>query len=233
LTPERLARVVLTAVNRQPKLAACTRESIWQAILDCAALGLEPDAWGRAYLVPYEDRKNNRTICQLIVGYKGLVDLAYRSGRVRSIKAEVVYERDDFAYRFGLEEKLEHIPASGDRGQPTYAYAYAILADGGHAFEVLTKAEVERVRSRSRASQSGPWVSDWDAMARKTAIRRLCKMLPLSSEFRDAQERDSDDELPLESDAVLVPGETTVETTATVEQPTRQNPFAEQKEAQQ
>lgn len=205
VTPERLARVVLTAANRQPKLLSCTKESIWQSVLDCAAMGLEPDAWGRAYLVPYEDRRNNRTLCQLIIGYKGLVELAMRSGRVKSIKAEVVYERDEFHYSFGLNERLDHVPAQGDRGRATHAYAYAILTDGGHVFEVLSVADVDRVRSRSKAGQSGPWQTDWEMMARKTAIRRLAKLLPLSSEFRDAVERDpggDEDLIPLEAPAI-------------------------------
>jgi recombination protein RecT len=216
VTPERLARVVLTAANRQPKLLSCTKESIWQSVLDCAAMGLEPDAWGRAYLVPYEDRRNNRVLCQLIIGYKGLVELAMRSGRVKSIKSEVVYERDEFAYAFGLNERMDHIPAQGDRGRATHAYAYAILTDGGHVFEVLSVADVERVRSRSKGGQSGPWQTDWEMMARKTAIRRLAKMLPLSSEFRDAVERDpggDEDLIPLET-TVAGDAPPTIDTTA-------------------
>lgn len=216
VTPERIVRVALTAANRQPKLLQCTKESLWQAILDCAAMGLEPDAWGRAYLVPYEDRRNNRVLAQLIIGYKGLVELAMRSGRVRSIKAEVVCERDRFEYAFGLTEKLEHVPAQGDRGRPTHVYAYALLTDHGHVFEVMSAADVERIRTRSRAKDNGPWTTDWDMMARKTAIRRLAKLLPLSPEFRDAVERDDREDPTLDLPAITMGGDAppTVDTTA-------------------
>jgi recombination protein RecT len=154
-----------------------------------------------------------------------------RSGRVTSIKAEVVFSNDSFTYSFGLSETLEHVPADGERGRPTHAYAYALLKDGGHAFEVMTVAEVERIRGRSRAGQSGPWVSDWEMMARKTAIRRLAKLLPLSSEFRDASERDTGDDHLGEIDLPAGDHPPTIDTTATTEHPVqseqKSNPFAE------
>jgi recombination protein RecT len=194
ITADRMVRVVLTAMNRQPKLLQCTKESLWQSVMDCASLGLEPDALGRAYLVPYEDRKNNRLLCQLQIGYKGLADLAYRSGLVESLQAQVVYDKDVFEFQFGITEKLHHIPASGEkRGIQTHAYAYCRLKGGAFKFDVMTAHDVERIRQKSKAT-SGPWMSDWDEMAKKTVFKRLAKMLPLSSEVRQAIERDNETE---------------------------------------
>lgn len=199
ITPDRMVRTVLTAMNRNPKLLDCTKESLWQAVMDCASLGLEPDALGRAYLIPYEDRRNNRVICQLQIGFKGLADLAYRSGMVATLQAQVVRANDHFVYAFGAEEKLEHRPLmSGDRGAPTCVYAYCKLKDGAFKFDLMSVDDVNRIRDRSQGYKSAakygkdhPWTTDWDEMAKKTVFKRLAKMLPLSSEIREAVERDT------------------------------------------
>jgi recombination protein RecT len=199
ITPDRMVRTVLTAMNRNPKLLDCTKESLWQAVMDCASLGLEPDALGRAYLIPYEDRRNNRTICQLQIGFKGLADLAYRSGMVATIQAQVVRSNDHFVFGFGTDEKLEHKPLmTGDRGAPVCVYAYCKLKDGAFKFDLMSVDDVNRIRDRSQGYKSAqkygkdhPWTTDWDEMAKKTVFKRLAKMLPLSSEIRDAVERDN------------------------------------------
>lgn len=203
LTPDRMVRVVLTAMNRNPKLLECTKESLWQAVMDCASLGLEPDALGRAYLIPYEDRRNNRTICTLQIGFKGLADLAYRSGMVATLQAQVVREHDHFDFRFGTEEKLEHTPKmDGERGGVVAVYAYCRLKDGAFKFDIMSTEDVNRIRDRSQGYQSAtkykrdhPWTTDWGEMAKKTVFKRLAKMLPLSSEIRDAVEKDADSQL--------------------------------------
>lgn len=180
MTPERMARVAFTTINKTPALLKCTPESLVMAIVEAATLGLEIDSRGLAYIVPYG------STVTLIPGYKGLMDLAYRSGRVTSIFAEVVCENDKFTYRMGTDPSLEHTPELNDRGTKIAVYAVAKFKDADPAFVVLGKTEVEKVRRASKAAASGPW-KDWeDEMWKKTAIRRLCKYLPLSPEMQRA-----------------------------------------------
>lgn len=209
LTADRMVRVVLTAMNRNPKLLNCTKESLWQCVMECASLGLEPDALGRAYLIPFEDRRNNRTMCTLQLGFKGLADLAYRSGMVATIQAQVVRKHDKFTFSFGTGETLEHVPfLDGERGEPVAVYAYCKLKDGAFKFDLMTVADVNRIRDRSQGYKSAtqykkdhPWTTDWDEMAKKTVFKRLAKMLPMSSEIRDAIDRDNA-HAPLDLDSI-------------------------------
>lgn len=186
LTADRMVRVVLTAINRQPKLLECSKESLWQAVIDSASLGLFPDALGRSYLVPYGNK------CQLIIGYKGLIDLMYRSDRIDMIQTGVVHEGDGWTYQRGMTPKLEHTP--GDKpGKWTHVYTVVHLKGCNMpSLEVMTRAEVLAIKARSRASGSGPWVTDEEAMAIKTCIRRHSKVLPMSAEVAQAIEYDGD-----------------------------------------
>lgn len=186
LTADRLTRIVLTEFRKTPALLRCDRESLFGAVLQCAALGLEPgSALGHCYLLPY-----GKT-CQLIIGYRGMIDLARRSGQIVSLYAYVVHEKDEFNYKLGLYPDVEHVPSSeAAPGPVTHVYAVAKLKDGGVQFEVMSRAEIEAVRARSKAGRSGPWVTDWDAMAKKTVIRRLFKYLPVSIEAVRATEID-------------------------------------------
>lgn len=194
LTVDRLTRVALGELRTNTKLLECNPHSLMNAIVKASQLGLEVgSAMGHAYLVPY------KTECTLIIGYRGMIALARRSGEIQSITARVVYARDAFELEYGLEEKLRHVPSTeADPGPVTYVYAVAKLRDGGIQYEVMTRAEVEAIRKRSRAGQSGPWVSDWSEMARKTVMRRLFKYLPMSIEMADALSADTDDDRPAE-----------------------------------
>lgn len=192
ITPDRFMRVALTAINKTPKLAQCTRESLLACLMDCSALGIEPDG-RKAHLIPYENRKAGTVVCQLIVDYKGLVDLARRSGEIADIHADIVCANDKFKYSFGSNGTLEHEPKLGDRGEVIAAYSFARLKDGSVSYEVMDKDEIEAIRSRSRAGQAGPWVTDWTEMAKKTVFRRHSKWLPVSSEkMQEALEKDFD-----------------------------------------
>ena len=185
ITPDRIIKVALTAVNRTPALLTCTRESLMLAVVQAAELGLEPGgALGEGYLVPYGNQ------AQFIPGYRGLISLARRSGQIVSVEAHPVYEGDCFTCSFGLNPTLEHTPNwdATETGRLKLLYAVARLKDGGVQYEVLTRAQIEAVRSRSKASKSGPWVTGYDEMARKTAIRRLFKYLPVSVEMARALE---------------------------------------------
>lgn len=178
LTADRLMRIVVTECRKTPALLRCDQQSFFGAVLQCAALGLEPgNALGHCYLLPY-----GKT-CQLIIGYRGMIDLARRSGQITSIYAYAVHQKDTFKYTLGLDPNIEHIPnPDADPGPVTFVYAVAKLVGGGVQFEVMSRAEIEKIRSRSKAGKSGPWVTDWEAMAKKTVIRRLFKYLPVSVE---------------------------------------------------
>lgn len=185
LTPERFVRVALTALMRTPQLQKCSQESLFKCLLDLSALGLEPDG-RRAHLIPFGSE------CTLIIDYKGLVELMMRSGLVANIHADVVCENDEFEYDRG-EVTKHRIDFRKDRG-PVYAvYCRVTMKDGSTKCEALSRREVEAVRGRSRAKDNGPWVTDWNEMAKKTACRRVSKWVPLSVEFREAV--DTEDEL--------------------------------------
>lgn len=182
----RLQRVALTAITKNPALLKCDRASFATAVLQAAELGLEPSgALGHAYLIPYGAE------CQLIVSFKGMVALARRSGEILSIEARAVYERDTFSLSYGLTSNLEHTPyLDGDSGPLRFVYAVAKLKDGGVQFDVMSRSQVDAIRARSRAGKSGPWVTDYDEMAKKTVVRRLFKMLPVSVELAEVFEKD-------------------------------------------
>lgn len=201
ITPERFLRVVLTEVRQNPALLGTTRESFLSSLMDAAALGLEPGPLGHAYLVPYRNNKTNAVDCTLILGYKGLIDLARRSGNIVSIVARAVHENDEFDFHYGDEERVIHKPQiRGDRG-PAYAYyGVAHYRDGGKTVLVMSKEDVEKYRKRSKAKDSGPWVTDYDAMACKTVIRRMATFMPLSIQAAEAIQKDEARELGFEKE---------------------------------
>jgi recombination protein RecT len=180
---DRFVRAALTAMIRTPLLAECTRESFFKAMLDCAFYGLEPDG-RRAHLIPYKNKKHNTVECQLIVDYKGLAELVRRSGDVSVIHADAVYPDDEFEVQYGTGGHLTHKPGAVRTGKPKLFYSYVRLKDGGEDFDVMTLAEVEKIRQRSKSPSEGPWVTDFNEMGKKTAFRRHSKWLPLSHESR-------------------------------------------------
>lgn len=178
MSADRFVRSAMIAVSREPKLLQCRPETMYHALQQAAVLGLEVSGTlGSAYLIPYKDT------VQLIPGYRGLIALARQSGEVTSIDAYVVHEGDRCHVRLGTDPNIEHEPKlDGDAGAVRLVYAVAKLVGGGQQFVVMTKAEIEKVRAGSKAGRSGPWVDHWEEMAKKTAIRRLMKYLPLSVE---------------------------------------------------
>lgn len=186
LNPDRMARIALTEFRKNPKLGQCDPRSVFAAVIMASQTGLEPGLMGQAYLIPYGSE------CQFIPGYQGLIELVRRGGQVKRIEAHVVHEKDRFVYRTGLTTTLEHEPfVEGDPGAAKLVYSVAEFADGGYHVEVMTKAQVEAIRRRSRAASNGPWVTDTEEMWRKTAIRRICKFLPKSAELAMALAADS------------------------------------------
>jgi recombination protein RecT len=218
VTADRLARIALTEVRKVPKLAQCDQTSFLGAIMQCCALGLEPGgALGHCYLIPFENRRQNRTEVQFIVGYRGMIDLARRSGQILSIEARTVHEKDHFEVELGLDSKIVHRPDwnLANRGALTFVYAVAKLKDGGVQFDVMSRAEIEAIRDKSqgytmakRYAREGvinsPWATNFEEMAKKTVIRRLFKYLPVSIEIQRAVGLDEQAELGVQQDNPLV-----------------------------
>lgn len=199
ISPELLVRACLTYCQKNPRVFECSKESIAKCLMDCASLGLLPDGTlGTAYLVPY------KTTCTLIIGYRGMIELARRSGELTKIEARVVREGDVFDIEFGTSAKLRHVPDfKGDPDRPIMAvYATATFHNGETQAEVMSIGEVEAIRKRSRAADSGPWVSDFAEMAKKTVVRRICKYLPLTPELASAFEAE-DREIIQDADATI------------------------------
>jgi len=227
LNPERMLRVSALALQKTPKLLECDPMTLLGAMMVCASLGIEPNTpLGHAYLIPFERRQKNDSgrwvtagvDINLIIGYRGYIDLARRTGMMVSLHADVVYgpagdmKGDEFSFEYGSNMHLRHVPIGDNEGRPpVWAYAHASLKDG-QAFEVLPYERVLKVRDNSegyrhalrakerldngdrsarRTWESAPWVAFEHEMAAKTMVRRLSKMLPLSIEFANAAALDT------------------------------------------
>ena len=187
LNADRMARIAATEVRKNKALLNTEPTSFLGSVMQAAQLGLEPgSALGQAYLVPYGNQ------CQLIIGYKGMIDLARRSGQVLSLNAYAVREGDDFSFQLGLKPDIHHVPSlEADRIKKpiTYVYAVATLKGGGYQFEVMSRAEVEAVRAKAKSKNI--WNTYFEEMAKKTVIRRLFKYLPVSIEALEITNADA------------------------------------------
>lgn len=187
MTPERFTRIALTALSSTPELANCERNSFLGGLMQAAQLGLEPNTpLGQAYLIPYKNNKKGVIECQFQVGYKGMIDLAYRSGEMSSIYAHTVYENDEFEYEYGLEQKLVHKPASENRGVAVAYYAVWKLKNGGYGFAVMSVDDVVKHAqkySQAFSSNYSPWKREFDEMAKKTVLKAVLKYAPIKTEF--------------------------------------------------
>lgn len=194
MTPERFVRLTLTAMSKNPKLYDCTQGSLIGAIFMAAQLGLEPNTpLGQAYLIPYWNNRYKCYECQFQVGYKGMITLAYRSGKVTDIWAADVRENDEFRYELGLNPILEHKPVLKDRGDVIAYYAVWHTKDGGHGFAVMSREDILEHKNRfSKADQAGfsPWSTNFDEMAKKTVLKKALKYAPMAAEFARAMASD-------------------------------------------
>jgi len=173
--PDRFSRIAITALSKTPKLMECSQASFFRCLLDLSALGIEPDG-RRAHLIPYGKE------CTLILDYKGIVELMKRSGDVVKIHADVVCDSDVFEHDMG-EIKSHTYNLKTDRGAVYAAYAQVTMKDGSTQSAIMSKSEVDGIRGRSKAGKSGPWVSDYNEMAKKTCIRRVSKLVTMSPEI--------------------------------------------------
>lgn len=185
MTSDRFLRVALTTLQKVPKLQQCTQESLCQALLDCASLGLEPDN-RRAHLVPYGNS------VKLIVDYKGVVELVLRNGDVRKLYAEIVHENDEFEFDRGEVTKHLIDYSRDDRGDAIAAYCIATLKSGETTATVMTVKEINAIRDNAKSGKSDPWVHHWGEMAKKTVFKRLAKWLPMTPEVKAAAEYGDD-----------------------------------------
>ncbi len=196
MTPDRMMKIALRALRTTPKLMQCTISSLFGAVVTCAQLGLEPNTpQGHIYLIPFENKKKGITEVQIVVGYKGLIDLARRSGEIVSISSHAVFENDPFDVSFGTDESITHKPRlDGERGKIIGFYAVAKLKDGGTQLEFMPVGDVNAIRDNSQGYKTAvrfdkkdtPWITSYEEMGRKTVIRRLCKYLPMSIELANA-----------------------------------------------
>ncbi len=204
LTSERFQRVALTAFSNNEKLQSCDPMSFIAAMMESAQLGLEPNTpLGQAYLIPYGNK------VQFQIGYKGLLELAQRSGKIKTLYAHEVRENDKFEVKYGLHQDLVHEPIlKGSRGETIGYYAVYHLDTGGHSFVFMTKDEItEHAMKFSKTFKFGPWQTDFDAMAKKTVIKQLLKYAPLSIEMQRAVTGDETVKSKIDEDMSLVDDE--------------------------
>lgn len=192
IKPDKLAQALLFAVNRTPDLQRCSVESLFNCLTIAAQYGWTIGGPRPGmYMVPFGG------VATPIPSYFGLQQTARESLDEWEIEADVVHEGDEFSYRKGLIPELSHRPHDDD-SEVTHAYAIARSKSGRVKFDVMPTTAVEAIRARSRAGKSGPWVTDWEEMAKKTVVRRLCKYLPSSPaldsalELGDTAERPAD-----------------------------------------
>lgn len=185
MTPERFIRIALTAVSTNPQLGQCTPMSFLGALMQAAQLGLEPNTpLGQAYLIPY--RNKGVLEAQFQIGYKGLIDMAYRSGEITDIFAHAIYENDEYEFEYGLNPKLIHKPVFKDRGEAILYYAVYHTKSGGYGFEVMSVDDIKlhgSKYSQSFNSKYSPWTNNFDSMAKKTVLKKLLKYAPIKTDF--------------------------------------------------
>ena len=185
ITPERFTRIALSALNTTPKLKECTQMSFLSALMNAAQLGLEPNiSLGQAYLIPYKNKGVYEV--QFQIGYKGLLDLAYRSPQLQTVQAHCVYENDTFSYELGLHPQLVHKPAMENRGELRCVYAMFRLQNGGFGFEVMSKTAIEahaKQYSKAYDTSYSPWKTDFESMAKKTVIKQVLKYAPMRTDY--------------------------------------------------
>ena len=209
ITPERFTRMALSALNTTPKLNECTPISFLAALMNAAQLGLEPNTpLGQAYLIPF---KNKGVLeCQFQIGYRGMMDLAFRNPQVQMIQAQAVYENDEFLYELGLDSRLYHRPAVHDRGDVILYYALFKLTNGGYGFEVMSREDIElhaKEYSKAYDSAYSPWKSNFHDMAKKTVLKRVLKFAPIRTDLHRAMETDETIKKEIAIDMTEVQGE--------------------------
>ena len=191
LDPDQFVRVAMTAANSNPKFTQCNVRSFLGAMMTAAQIGIMPNTpLQLGYLIPRYNGKTQQNDVTFQLGYRGMIDLAYRSGNITNVAAHVVYKNDEFHVQYGLNPDITHVPCLTDKGDPVAFYAYYKTKDGGFGFDVMSIEEVHAHRNQySPASKSGgssPWDTAFESMALKTVLKRALKYAPLSVEVANA-----------------------------------------------
>ena len=186
LDTEHFIRSAITEFRLNPALAECSVPSVLGYFMQAAACGLEPVSMlGQCYPVPFNNKKTGQREAQFICGYRGMLSIARRSGEIASVVAEVVHEKDEFEIEYGMKPNLVHKPfIDGDPGPMRGAYVVVRFKGDGvePLIKYMPKDEIDSHRRRSKAGAYGPWVTDYDEMAKKTVFRSVFKWLPISIE---------------------------------------------------
>lgn len=216
ITPERFTRMVLTALSTNPQLQMCTTNSFMGAMMQAAQLGVEPNTpLGQAYLIPYKNK--GQLECQFQLGYRGLIELAYRGGDVTDIQAHEVYENDEFNFEYGLNPNLIHRPVLTNRGKVISYYAVFHTKSGGFGFYVMSKEDIQnhaKKYSQAAKSQYSPWTTNFDSMAKKTVLKQCLKFAPIKTDFIRGIAADETIKSEIREDMVDVNDETVIDTEA-------------------
>lgn len=189
---DRFVRSAISDFRLNPALQECSVPSVLGFYMQAAMCGLEPSSvLGQCYPVPFNNKKTGGREAQFILGYRGMASIARRSGEVLSIDAKIVHEKDTFELVYGLESNVTHIPyLTGDPGAMIGAYCVVRFKDGSHQFEYMPKYKIDEHRKRSKGGNYGPWVTDYEEMAKKTVFRSIFKWLPISIEAVSAKSAD-------------------------------------------
>lgn len=173
ITPEQFIRAVITSATINPDILACTWQSVWIACMQACRVGLLPDGVEGA-IVPYKSKAT------WIPMYQGLLRQFRRSGKFKWVTANVVREGEEFAHHIDEQgEHFRHVPGDNFDAPIAKIYAMATTKDGGVFVTVMGLAEANKMRNMSRASRDdAPWKVWPEEMYKKTALRRLSKVLP-------------------------------------------------------
>ena len=212
VSPERVMRIALTAYSSNSKLRECDSMTILASVMVSSQLGVEVNTpLGQAYIIPYYNSKTKKTEAQFQLGYKGLLDLAYRSGEYQMIYAMEVYENDEFDFAYGLDMYMTHKPAPTPQGEPIYYYAVYKTKNGGVSFRGWSRGKVlahsQKYSMAVKKGWSSPWKTDFDAMAKKTVLKDLLKYAPLSIEIQNQITNDETIKRDIAADMSEVPGD--------------------------
>ena len=213
LDADKMIYVALETVRADSYLRQCEPQTIVQAVLEASQLGLMlGNKLGHAYLAPRRDKKTSTLKCQLLIGYRGFIALAHRTGKVSSIYPAIVHQGDQFSLKLGTGRQLVHVPLldPAKRGDWIGAYAVVEFRDGRTDFEWMARQEIEKVRqcSESASEAWSPWRRFEDEMIKKSPIRRMAKRLCLSSEdmtLVEAAVRDEYREMGIQATQAAVP----------------------------
>jgi recombination protein RecT len=220
--PAQFLRVATTLVGNNPDLLKCERNSLFAAVMSAASLGLMPESFlGQCYIVPFKGKAT------LQIGYKGMIALARRSGDISSVESGVTYENDEVELILGDESRFTIKPClDGDPGKAKFVWCVITLSDGGKQREIMTVAQVEKIRQGAPSKNSPAWTQHWEGMARKVCIKRALKYAPLSTDVMMAT---AVDDAPERGVVATIDGDDVVYGTVEEKAPRKRNEPAKRK----